>query len=153
MHSYECFADAIFYRSSKLSLVILAEMKHHFCAGRAILEGDVRPLEREELDPYTLKLLLVHRHILDVSKLVLSTGSGGERRHRTTVLSPRICGNIRIKCIMACSAQCVTSTAFRDSIGGEEHDTSQTPTSQFGEVARSMGRESFTVKSACVLFW
>ena len=78
MHSYECVRwdfDAIFYRSGKLPLVILAEMKHQFSGRRAILKGDVQPREVDDLDPYRLKLPL------DVSKLVMPTGSGGERPH------------------------------------------------------------------------
>ena len=55
-------ADAMIYRSRKLPLVILAEMKHHFCGGPGILKGDVQPIEREELNPYRLKLPLLHRH-------------------------------------------------------------------------------------------
>jgi len=62
---------------------ILAEIKHHFCGCRAILEGDLQRLEREELDPYRLKLPLLHRHIVDVSELVISIGSGAERPHTT----------------------------------------------------------------------
>jgi hypothetical protein len=58
-------------------------MKHHFCGRRAVLERDVQPLERENLDPYRLKLPLLHRHIVDVSELVMPTGSGGERPHIT----------------------------------------------------------------------
>ena len=58
-------------------------MKHHFCGLRAVLEWDVLPLEREELDPYRLKLLQHHRHIVDVSEFVMSTGNGGERQHTT----------------------------------------------------------------------
>ena len=53
---------------------------------------------------------------------------------------------------MAWSAKGVTSTVFRDSSGGEDHDTSNTFTSQFGEVPRSICRDRFTVKSACVFF-
>ena len=58
-------------------------MKHHFGGRRAVLEWDVQPLEREELDPYRLKLPLLHRHIVDVSELVMSTRNGGERPHTT----------------------------------------------------------------------
>jgi hypothetical protein len=58
-------------------------MKHHFFRRRAIHEGDLRPLEREELDPYGLNLPLLHGHIVDVSKLVLSALSGKERTHTT----------------------------------------------------------------------
>ena len=58
-------------------------MKHHICGRHAILEGDVQPLEREELDAQRMKLPLLHRHIVDISELVLSKGSGGERPHTT----------------------------------------------------------------------
>jgi hypothetical protein len=58
-------------------------MKHDFCGRRGILEGDVQPLERKELDPYRLRLPLLHRNIVIVSELVLSKGSGGERAHTT----------------------------------------------------------------------
>jgi len=75
-------------------------MKHHFCGHRGNLEGDVQPLEREELDPYRLRLPLLHRKIVDVSELVLSTGSGGERPHKRMVLSPTNCGVIRLQHIM-----------------------------------------------------
>ena len=37
-------------------------MKHHFCGRRAVLVGDVQPLEREELDLHGLKLPLLHGH-------------------------------------------------------------------------------------------
>jgi len=52
---------------------------------------------------------------------------------------------------MALSAQSVTSTVFRDSSYGEEHDTSQTPTSQFWELPRSMGRENFSEIGVCIV--
>jgi len=71
------------YRSRKLPLVILTEMKHHFCRRRSILKGYVQPVELEELDPCRLKLPLLHRHIVDVSKFVIPSGSGGERPHTT----------------------------------------------------------------------
>jgi len=58
---------------AKWPLVILTEMKHYFCGCRAVLEGDVQPLEREELDQYRLKLPLLHQHIVDVSELVMPT--------------------------------------------------------------------------------
>jgi hypothetical protein len=53
---------------------------------------------------------------------------------------------------MPWSAHGVTSIACKASIRGEEHFNSQTPTSQFGEDPRSMGRDNFTVKSACLWF-
>jgi len=60
---------------------MLAEMKHHFCRRHNILEWDVQSLEREKLDPNRLKLPLLHRHILDVSELVMSAGSDRKRPH------------------------------------------------------------------------
>ena len=42
----------------------------------------MQPLEREELDPHKLKLPLLHRHIVDVTELVMPTGSGGERPYK-----------------------------------------------------------------------
>ena len=58
-------------------------MKHQFCERAAILERDVQPHEREELDQYGLKWLLPHWHIVDVSKLVMSARRGGELPHTT----------------------------------------------------------------------
>ena len=46
-----------------------------------VLEGDVQSLEREKLHPDRLKLPTLHRHILDVSELVMSTESGRLRPH------------------------------------------------------------------------
>ena len=57
------------------------EIKHHFCGRYAVFEGDVQSLEREKLDPNRLTLPLLHRYILDVSELVILTGSGGKRPH------------------------------------------------------------------------
>ena len=54
-------------------------MKHYFCGRRAVLEWDVQPLERKELDPYRLKMPLLHRHIVDVSELMMPTGSCGKQ--------------------------------------------------------------------------
>ena len=71
---------------------ILAEMKHHICKCRVILEEDVQPLQREELDPYFLKLPLLHRHIFDVSELIFDDekrwGSSvyNERRYRPQIV-------------------------------------------------------------------
>jgi len=56
-------------------------MKHQFCRRHTILEWEVQFLEREKHNPNRLKLPLLHRHILDVSELVLSTGSGRKRPH------------------------------------------------------------------------
>jgi len=63
---YEGDANAIFKRSGKFPLVILAKMKHQFCGRLAILKGDVQPLKRKELYPCRLKLPLLQQHILDV---------------------------------------------------------------------------------------
>ena len=70
----------MFY-STKLPLVILAEMEHHFCGRHTVFEWNVQSLEREKLDPNRLKLPLLHRHILDVLELVMSTGSIGKHTH------------------------------------------------------------------------
>ena len=48
MHRCKCLiqdGDAPFYT---LPLVILTKMKHHFRGRRAVLEGDVQPLVRQE---------------------------------------------------------------------------------------------------------
>ena len=68
---------------SKLPPVILAKIIHHICGRRAILERDVQPPEREELDQYRLKLPVLHRHIVDISELVKPTGSVGDSPHAT----------------------------------------------------------------------
>ena len=47
-------------------------MKHHFCGRRAILEGDLQPLRRQELDSNFLISPLLDGHILHFSKLVLT---------------------------------------------------------------------------------
>ena len=83
MHSYECVtrdADAMFHRK-KLPLVILADMKHQICGHHTVLEGDVQSLERENVDPYRMKFPLHHRHILDLSELVMPTGSSAKHPH------------------------------------------------------------------------
>jgi len=56
-------------------------MNHHICQRHNILEWVMESLEREKLDLNGLKLPLLHRHILDVSELVMSTGSGRKRPH------------------------------------------------------------------------
>ena len=127
-------------------------MKHHLCGSLAILEGKVLPLEPEVLDPYGLKLPLFHRHIMDVSNFVMPARGGGVSRIQRMVLSPTNSGDIRLQDNMAWSVHDVTSTAFRTSSGDEEHCTSQTSISQFVEVPRSMSRDDFTRKSACVFF-
>ena len=54
-------------------------MKHHFCGRYAVFEGNVQSLEREKLDPNRMKLPRLHRHILAVSELVMSTVSCEKR--------------------------------------------------------------------------
>ena len=76
-------------------------MKLYFCGRRAILEGDVQPFEREEIDQYRLKLPLQHRHKINVSELVLSTIRGEERQHTTAVLTPTNFGDIRLQYIIS----------------------------------------------------
>ena len=56
-------------------------MKHHICRLYTIFECNVQSLEREKLDPNRVKLPLHHRHILEVSELVMLTGSGPKRPH------------------------------------------------------------------------
>ena len=58
-------------------------MKHRYCGSRAVFDGDLQPLEREELDPYKLKIPLLNRHIMDISELVMPTASAGKRPHTT----------------------------------------------------------------------
>ena len=48
--------DTMFYSKKVITLVILAEMKDHFCGLYAVFDGDVQSLEREKLDPNRLKL-------------------------------------------------------------------------------------------------
>ena len=48
-----------------------------------MLNVDVQTLQREKIDQYRLKLLLIHRYKVEVSKLMMSTGSSGERPHTT----------------------------------------------------------------------
>jgi len=56
-------------------------MKHQFCRRHTIFEWNVQSLKREKLDPHMLKLPLLHRHLLDVSELVMSNGSGRKHPH------------------------------------------------------------------------
>ena len=56
---------------TSLPLVIIAKIKHHICVSYAVFEWDVQSLKREKLDPNRLKLSVLHRHILDVSELVM----------------------------------------------------------------------------------
>jgi len=61
-------------------------------------------------------------------------------RIQLTMLSPTNCGDIRLQ----------YSRAMVSPICGEEHEISQTPTSQWKVQPRSTGCDSVTVKSACV---
>ena len=56
-------------------------MKHHFCRRQNLLELNMQSLEREKLDPNGQKLPQHHRQILDISELVMSTGSSRKRQH------------------------------------------------------------------------
>jgi len=47
-------------------------MKEHFCGRRAVLEGDVHPLVHQEFYSIVLKSPLLDRHVIRVSKLVLT---------------------------------------------------------------------------------
>ena len=105
-------------------------MKQHIYGCLAILKGDVQPLEREELDPYGLKLPLLHGHILVVSKLVCRHEAVGNAHIQRTVVSPTNCGDM-LQYIKAWFAHGMTSAACRASSGAEEHDITQPPTSQF----------------------
>ena len=56
-------------------------MKLHFCGPYAVFEGDVQSLECEKLDPNRMKLLLRHRHKLDVSEILIAKESERKRPH------------------------------------------------------------------------
>jgi hypothetical protein len=58
-------------------------MKQHFCGRRAVLEGNLQLLEREELDQYILQLPQFYRNIEDILELVMPTGKGGKCPHST----------------------------------------------------------------------
>jgi len=55
-----------------LQLVIVPKIKHHLCRRRDVLEGNVQPLGRQELESKVPKPPLLDRHIIHVSKLVLT---------------------------------------------------------------------------------
>jgi len=67
--SYSSWRRPVLYT---LPLVIFPKMKHHFCGRRAVLEGDVQPLGRQEFYSNILKSALLDRHVINVSKLVLT---------------------------------------------------------------------------------
>jgi hypothetical protein len=73
-------------------------MKHQFCGLYAVFEGVVQFLESEKPNPNRLKLSLLHRHILDVSEHVMTTGISRKRLH--TVLSATNFGGIGLQYIM-----------------------------------------------------
>jgi len=52
--------------------VIFPKMKHHFSVRRAVLEGDVQTLCRQEFYSDVLKSALLDRHVIHLSKLVLT---------------------------------------------------------------------------------
>ena len=67
-----------------LPLVILAEMKHYSRGHGAVRKGDVQTFGREEFDSNVLESALLHRHVLHVSKLVLTHGVGVEPKRPYT---------------------------------------------------------------------
>ena len=74
MRSLECVgrvADAMFF--SLITTCNSFGNEEPFCGRYAVFEGDVQSIEREKLNPNRLKLLLLQRHILDVSELVAPT--------------------------------------------------------------------------------
>ena len=77
------------------------KMEHQFCWRLTFLEETVKSLEREKFDPNRLKLPLHHRHILDVSELVMSTGSGRKRPHTLKCAIAYILWGNKIQYIMA----------------------------------------------------
>ena len=65
------------YFIAKITTCNSLENEAPLCGCRAILEGVVQPLQREELDLYGMKLPLLHPLIGDVSELGFSRGSVG----------------------------------------------------------------------------
>ena len=47
-------------------------MKHHFSGRRAVLEGYVQPLGRQEFYSNVLKFALIDWYVINLSKLMLS---------------------------------------------------------------------------------
>ena len=73
MHRSKCpirDGDALFINFTACKLI--PKMKHHFFGRRAVLEGDVQPLGRQELYSDVLKFAFLDRQIVHVSKLVLT---------------------------------------------------------------------------------
>jgi len=78
-------------------------MKYHFCGCRAVLEEDMQPFGRQELDSNVLKSPLLERHIIHVTKLVLHNDDDDGKtnvRMLRAVLSPQNCGDIRLQYII-----------------------------------------------------
>ena len=61
-----------------LPLVIVTKMKHLSCGHRAVRKGDVQTVGRQELNSNVLKSTLLHRHVLQVPKLLLTHFVGVE---------------------------------------------------------------------------
>jgi len=55
-----------------LQILNFPKMKHDFIGRRAVLEGDVQPLGRQEFYPNVLKSALLDRQLIHVSKFVLT---------------------------------------------------------------------------------
>jgi len=72
VHGYECSFqdfDATFVQFTKCNF---PKMKHHLRGRRAVLEGDVHHLVRQEFSSDTLKSAVLDRHIVHVLKIVLT---------------------------------------------------------------------------------
>jgi len=79
MHRYKCpIMDAYARFYVDLPLVILAKMKHHFRGHRAVRKWYVQTLDRQEFVSKILKSALLHWHILQIPKIVLTHCFGVE---------------------------------------------------------------------------
>ena len=76
-------------------------MKQHFCVSHAFFEGNVQTLDCEKLDLNRLKISQLHRYLLDVSELAVSTGSGRKRPHTLKCAIAYILWGNKIQYIMA----------------------------------------------------
>jgi len=95
----------------------------------------VQSLERDKRDPYRLKFPLVHRHILDVSELVMPTGSGRKRSHTAYGAIAYKLGRYKITVYHGV----IRAGRDVDCLGIQvavKNNILQTPTSQYGEVPR-----------------
>jgi len=74
-------------------------MKHHSCGHSAVLKGDVQTIVRQELHSNFVKSALLHWHVLQVLKLVLtnSVRVQPKRPYTTDGAVPRNCGDIKLE--------------------------------------------------------